>query len=138
MIMLAKESIENEPQINADERRLNASYQENIFATSEKDCETGNAGIYQTQSGKIRKSLTLIINKSDEINLRLSAFICGLKKSYHFSQSNYSIEKYKSLFLFNLTSISFFVNLRLIKNYKSFSIIIYELFGSEKDGISIG
>ncbi len=63
-----------------------------------------------------------IIDKSHAINLRLSAFICGLKKSYNSSQSNFS----------------FVVNLWLIKNYTSVSIIRCEFFCLEKDGVAIG
>ncbi len=75
-----------EPQINANERRLVASYQENILAGSEKDYEnhqflSGNEGIYKNQPKMKRKLLQFIIDKSDAINLRLSAFICGLIKS---------------------------------------------------------
>ncbi|CAG0958532.1 MAG: hypothetical protein OIN86_12165 [Candidatus Methanoperedens sp.] len=90
-----------EPQINADERRLNASYQENILVASEKYCEkhlnttesaeyTENncstlrslctlwlityANIpFSRRNKKVSKTLTLIINKSSAINLRSSA-----------------------------------------------------------------
>jgi len=44
---------------------------------------------------KIGRTLTLIIDKSDAINLRLSAFICGLNKSNNSNQSIFFIKKYE-------------------------------------------
>jgi len=114
MIMVVRESIKKEPQINADERRLNASYQENILVASEKDCEkhlnTKESAEYKEnncstlrslwlityaiipfsgRNKKVLKTLTLLINKSSAINLRLSAFICGLIKSLKIGQPYY-------------------------------------------------
>ncbi len=82
--MLARESIETEPRINADERRLNALFLDIIKVAFEKEHECvlnmwRIMGKYKNQSGIRRNLLALINDKFSATNLRLSAFICGLK-----------------------------------------------------------
>jgi len=106
MIMVVRESIEKEPQMNADERRLNALSLDNIdAAASEKDCECHlnlwrRIGTDKNQSGIKQKPLILIMDKFSATNLRSSAFICGLKL-YNTRQPNI-ILKFKSSFAVNI------------------------------------
>ncbi len=103
--MIVRESIEMEPQINADERRLNALSLDNIdAAASEKDCKwhlnlLRKIGTDKNQSGIKQKPLVLIMDKFSATNLRLSAFICGLKL-YNTKQPKFIIklENYRLLF----------------------------------------
>ncbi len=86
------------------------------MAYEENDCERHlnlckNAGIYQNQSGKIPKSLTLMIDKSSATNLRLSAFICGLK-FYITRQPNFIKKMKYQLLLFVLLKNLYHVNVR--------------------------
>jgi len=72
----------HEPQINADERRLNVLFLDIIMVVFEKGREwilKRVMGKDKDQSGIKRKPLTIINGKSHATNLRLSAFICGLK-----------------------------------------------------------
>ncbi len=95
---VARESIEKEPQINADERRLSASSEENIRAEASENYHEWHLnpwrkiGIDENQLGILWKSLISITNKSNTTNLRLSAFICGLNKSQKTRQQNFILE----------------------------------------------
>ena len=72
-----------EPQINADKRRLNESAEKIITAAFEISNILGEIFFekvyYKKQSGfKLRSQIQEIIDKSSAVNLRSSAFICGL------------------------------------------------------------
>ncbi len=73
-----------EPQINADERRLNVLFLDIIGMAFEKEREwvlnmRRVMGNDKNQSGIKRNPLAIINDKFSATNLRLSAFICGLK-----------------------------------------------------------
>ena len=79
------------------------------------------------------------IHKSRAINLRLSAFICGLKFNKP-RQPNFIKKLKNQLILFvNQTSVFFFVNLPLIHHYIRFYIDAEkEGLYPKKDGAAVG
>ncbi|MBU4222739.1 MAG: hypothetical protein KKA10_14205 [Euryarchaeota archaeon] len=117
--MLARESIETEPQINADERRLNALSFDNIDTAFGKNREwlrniSKMMGLYQNQSGKKLKPLAIINDKINATNLRLSAFICGLNKSQKTKQPDFILKLKNHRLLFSNNTYEFKnVHLRL-------------------------
>jgi hypothetical protein len=63
----------------------------------------------KNQSGIKQKSWIFLITKISATNLRSSAFICGLNKSYNSKQSNFILKiKYQSLLFVNQISVFFF------------------------------
>ena len=87
----------HEPQMNADERRLNALFLDIIEAAFEKERECvlnlwRVGGKDKNQSGIKRRLLTTKDDKSHATNLRLSAFICGLKNSQKTKQPDLTLK----------------------------------------------
>jgi len=116
LLLIAMFSDEKEPQINADERRLNASsfnIQDSIFEVNNifsvpfgKNREWHRnmrrmIGFDQNQSGIKRKPLAIMNDKINATNLCLSAFICGLKKSQKTKQPDFILELENHRILFS-------------------------------------
>ncbi len=90
-----------EPQINADERRLNVLFLDIIGMAFEKEREWvlnpwRMMGKDKNQSGIKRNPLAIIKDKFSATNLRLSAFICGLK--FDNTRQQYIISKWTKLY----------------------------------------
>ncbi|MFZ3059846.1 MAG: hypothetical protein WA102_08925 [Candidatus Methanoperedens sp.] len=93
----------------------------------------------KNQPEKRRKSLTFIIDKFNAINLRLSAFICGLKFNKPRQPNFIKKLKNQSLLFVNQTSVFFFVNLPLINHYiRFYTDAEKEGLYSKKDGVVVG
>ncbi len=147
--MLARDSTETEPQINADERRLNVSSFDNIDAEAFRNHREFHQNLWKDVNhfGINQKPLAIIKDKSHVINLRSSAFICGLK--FDNIRQLYIISKigHLTLLFVNLTSAFICVQLRLInfEKIKMKSNLFVGgiskwtiLYNSEKDGAAYG
>ncbi len=107
----------HEPQINADERRLNALSLDIIKVEFEKgrECILKRVmGKYNNHFGINRKLLAIINDKSRATNLRLSAFICGLNNSQKTKQPDFILilENRKFFFVNHISEIHFRLDLR--------------------------